>query len=126
LFKTFMMSFKQWQYAFANGLPLAIQKRGYEQFAIPESKRVVRDTITSAAKIDFSKPHNPLLLIAGESDHTIPASLNYSNYKKYADKNSITEYVAFEFRSHFVLGQPGWQEVASYIRKWLDKIENTH
>ena len=110
--ETFLMNFKQWQYAFANGLPEDVQRIGYEKFLIPESKRIVRDTTTSAAKINFDKPHNPLLLIAGSADHTIPASLNYKNYKRYTHSNSITEFREFEFRNHFVVGQPGWQEVA--------------
>jgi len=121
--KTFLMSFSQWQYAFTNGLPLEWQEKGY-QLAIPESKLVVRDTITSAAKVDFNAPHNPILLIAGDNDHTIPAQLNHDNYKKYTDQNSITDYKVFPGRNHFVLGQPGWQEVATYILEWLQKQKN--
>ncbi|WP_415327670.1 alpha/beta hydrolase [Chryseobacterium sp. MMS23-Vi53] len=121
--KTFLMSFSQWQYAFTNGLPIEWQEKGY-QLAIPESKLVVRDTITSAAKVDFSAPHQPLLLIAGGSDHTIPYQLNHDNYKKYSDKNSVTDYKLFPGRNHFVLGQPGWQEVAVYILEWIQKQKN--
>ncbi len=121
--KTFLMSFSQWQYAFTNGLPLEWQEKGY-QLAIPESKLVVRDTITSAAKVDFKAPHNPLLLIAGGNDHTIPYQLNHDNYKKYTDKNSVTDYKIFPGRTHFVLGQPGWQEIAVYIQEWLQKQKN--
>ncbi|GAA5089797.1 alpha/beta hydrolase [Chryseobacterium ginsengisoli] len=121
--KTFLMSFSQWQYAFTNGLPIEWQEKGY-QLAIPESKLVVRDTITSAAKVDFNAPHSPLLLIAGGSDHTIPYQLNHDNYKKYSDKNSVTDYKLFPGRNHFVLGQPGWQEVAAYILEWFQKQKN--
>jgi pimeloyl-ACP methyl ester carboxylesterase len=117
--KTFMMSFKQWQYAFTNGMPIEWQEKGYCSLAIPESKLVVRDTITAAAKIDLKAPHAPLLLIAGSTDHTIPASLNYSNYKKYTHKQSVTDYKLFAGRNHFVLAQPGWQELALYIQEWL-------
>ena len=119
--ETFMISFKQWQYAFTNGMPLDIQQKGYA-LAIPESKLVVRDTITSAAKIDFTKPHNPLLLLAGDIDHSIPASLNYSNYKKYSDKQSITAFKLFAGHNHYVLNQPGWKESAAYILDWLKNI----
>jgi pimeloyl-ACP methyl ester carboxylesterase len=119
--KTFMISFNQWKYAFTNGLSPEVQQKGYE-LAIPESKQIVRDTITSAAKVDFKKAHQPLLFLAGSADHTIPASLNFSNYKKYADKNSVTEYKLFEGRTHFVLNQPGWKENTSYILDWLKKI----
>ncbi|MFT3794862.1 alpha/beta hydrolase [Flavobacterium sp.] len=118
--KTFLMNFRQWQYAFTNGMPLEWQEKGYEQFAIPESKRIVRDTTTSAAKVDFGKPHRPMLFVAGSTDHTIPASLNKSNYTKYTHADSVRDYAEFE-RNHFVLGQPGWQEIALYIDQWLQK-----
>ena len=122
--KTFLMSFSQWQYAFTNGLPLEWQEKGYQQLAIPESKLVVRDTITSVAKVDFNKPHRPILFIAGSTDHTIPFSLNHDNYKKYTDKTSVTDYKLFPGRNHFVLGQPGWEEIAVYILEWLQKQKN--
>jgi len=122
--ETFLMCFPSWQYAFANGMELELQEKGYLQLAIPESKLVVRDTITSAAKVDFKKPHYPLLFIAGDMDHTIPHQLNYDNYKKYTDKNSITDYKIFPGRNHFVLGQPGWEEIAIYILEWLEKQKN--
>ena len=77
------MSYKQWQYAFTNGMDCDEQKDAYYKFLIPESKLIVRDTITSAAKVNFENPHAPLLLTSGSDDHTIPASLNYANYKKY-------------------------------------------
>jgi alpha-beta hydrolase superfamily lysophospholipase len=117
--KSFLMSFEQWQYAFTNGMDYDTQQKTYSEFAIPESKLIVRDTITKAAKIDFKKPHAPLLLTSGSEDHTIPASLNYANYKKYSDKNSVTAYREFKGRNHFVLGQPTWQEDADYIFAWL-------
>ncbi len=120
--ESFMMSFSQWQYAFTNGMDLQDQKDAYYQFAIPESKLVVRDTITNVAKVDFDKPHLPLLFIAGTNDHTIPPSLNRSNYEKYKDESSITGYKEFPGRNHFVLGQPSWQEGADYILNWLDVI----
>ena len=119
--KSFLMSFKQWQYAITNGMDCDQQKESYYQFAIPESKLVVRDTITKAAKINFQNPHAPLLLTSGSTDHSIPASLNYSNYKKYKHSNSITDYKEFEGRNHFVLGQSTWKEDADYILQWIKK-----
>jgi pimeloyl-ACP methyl ester carboxylesterase len=118
--KTFMMSFPQWQYAFTNGMPLDWQEKGY-QLAIPESRHIVRDAITKAARVDWTKPHVPLLFIAGGADHTIPASINYDNYRRYKNEHSIRHYKSFEGRNHYVLNQPGWQEVATYIMDWLNK-----
>ncbi|MEJ0058056.1 MAG: hypothetical protein WDN75_21825 [Bacteroidota bacterium] len=118
-----MMSFEQWQYAFTNGMNLEHQKASYYALAIPESKMIVRDTITSVAKIDFEKPHLPLLFIAGSQDHTIPASLNRKNYRKYEDISSVTDYKEFQFANHFVLGHPCWREVSEFILKWINVIQ---
>lgn len=120
--KTYLMSFKDWQYAFVNGMPLAEQKKAYEENTIPESKTVVRGGLSAAAKVDFKKKHPPLLLTSGDRDNIIPAHLNKRNFKRYAQNGSITVYKEFPGRNHFVLGQPTWQQDADYILEWLSKI----
>ena len=41
----------------------------YDQIAVPESRKIARDTLfDSFANVDFSKPHKPLLFIGGEND----------------------------------------------------------
>lgn len=121
--KTYLMSFKEWQYAFANGMEFEEQKESYEKLVIPESKQVIRDIIISnSAKINFKKPHVPILFLSGSNDNIIPSSLNYSNFKKYKNVHSITCYKEFENKNHFVLGQLNWQETADFIVNWLEKI----
>lgn len=119
--KSFLMSFAQWQYAFTNGMSLDEQRKSYNEHVIPESKRISRDGITAAAKIDFKKPHVPLLFVAGEKDNIMPASLNYSNFKSYKDADSVTEFKEFKGRNHFVLGQPTWKENADFILEWIGR-----
>lgn len=116
--ETYMMSFKDWQYAFVNGMPLEVQRAAYEENTIPESKRVARGGLTSAAKVDFQKPHGPLLFIGGSHDHIIPASMNRRTYVRYTDKNSITEYQELP-NNHFVVGLPNWEETATRVLEWI-------
>ncbi|MEQ1677540.1 MAG: alpha/beta hydrolase [Chitinophagaceae bacterium] len=121
--KTYMMSFKKWQYAFVNGMGLEDQKAAYEANTIPESKRAARGGLSLTAKIDFKKPHPPLLFIAGSTDHIIPASLNKRNFKRYAKyKNSVTEFKEFEGNNHFVVGLPNWKETAEFAYNWLQQL----
>ncbi len=117
--KTYLMSFKDWQYAFVNDMPLIEQKAAYEKFTIPESKRVARGGLTSAASVDYAKAHPPLLLTAGTTDNIIPAHLNYRNFRKYKKNGSVLDYKEFEGRNHFVLGQPGWEADAAYVLDWI-------
>ncbi len=122
--ETYMMSFEDWQYAFVNGMPLEEQQAAYEKYTIPESKTVVRGGLSDAAKVDYKKPHVPLLFTAGDTDHIIPAHLNHRNFKAYVQNGSVLDYKEFPNRNHFVLGLPTWQEDADYILDWLDK--NVH
>lgn len=117
--KTYLMSFKDWQYAFVNQMPLEEQRASYEAYTIPESKTVARGGLTSAARVDFAKPHAPLLLTAGSIDHIIPAHLNRRNFRRYVPNGSVLDYKEFKGRNHYVLGQPTWKEDAGFILTWL-------
>lgn len=119
--KTYLMSFKDWQYAFVNGMPLQDQKAAYEKYTIPESKTVARGGLTSAAKVDYAKPHAPLLFTSGSMDTIIPAHLNLRNFNKYQRNDSVLDYKEFDGRNHFVLGQPTWRGDADYIMDWLEQ-----
>jgi alpha-beta hydrolase superfamily lysophospholipase len=113
------MTFERFQYTFVNGLPLAEQRAAYERYVVPESRRVPRESLT--ARVDFKRPHPPLLVIAGLADHIIPASLNKSNFARYSSSPSVTDYKEFEGRAHFIIGQKKWEEVADYVLAWLNE-----
>lgn len=116
--KTFLMSFQKWQYAFTNGLPFDLQESSYYELVTPESKRVARGGLGMAAHVDFSKEHEPLLLLAGTADQCIPAHLCKRVFKHYQSKSSVTDYVEKD-RNHFVLGLPTWKEDAAFIYNWI-------
>ncbi len=111
---------KKWfHYAFTNTLPRAESDSLFDTFVVPESRNIPRETLKKAGKINFKKPHAPMLFISGEEDHIIPASLNKSNFKRYKDEKSIREHKIFEGRDHFMAGEEGWEEVANYAYNWL-------
>jgi pimeloyl-ACP methyl ester carboxylesterase len=111
-------------YAFGNTLSRADSDRVFEELVVPESRNIPRGTLKSFAKINLTNPHNPLLFIGGEKDHIVPWTLNKSNFDAYKDKTSIKAFKLFEGRSHFICGEPGWQEVAEYILIWLRTLNN--
>ena len=116
------MTFEHFQYAFVNTLPLDEQRAAYDRYVVPESRGVPASSLGAAGKVDFSKLRRPLLITAGEKDHIIPASLNRSNHLKYKGP-SVTDFKEFAGRDHFIIGEPGWEEVADYCLTWLEKIE---
>ena len=115
------MSFQQFQYAFVNGMPLEEQRRAYDEQVVPESRRVGRGALSKVAKLDFTRPHAPLLLLAGSIDHIIPAGLNRANYERYKASPSLTDFHEFPGRNHYGIGQSGWEEMARWVMDWLEK-----
>jgi hypothetical protein len=59
-----------------------------------------------------------LLIIAGGSDHLSPASVSRSEAKQQEKSAAITAYKEFPGRSHFILAQEGWEEVADFALSW--------
>ena len=116
-----LLTKKQFQYAFADHLDGSGLDQAYEG-VVPQSKLVGLGALTSVAKIDFSKKTTPLLVIAGERDKIIPASLNKSNYRKYSGNTSRTDFTVFPRRTHYLINDEGWQEIADYILNWLNTL----
>lgn len=124
--KTYLMSFKDWQYAFVNEMAIEEQQEAYEKNTIPESKRVARGGLSGAAKVDFEKMHVPLLITSGSIDNIIPPHLNLRNFNKYKKNGSVLDYKEFSGRNHFVVGQPTWKEDADYILNWIKNLQLGH
>ncbi len=73
-------------------------------------------------KVDYGKADRaPLVLIAGAKDRTVEARMNRSNFKKYAKSAAVTEFREFPGRSHWIIAEPGWQEVADFAMEWLER-----
>jgi pimeloyl-ACP methyl ester carboxylesterase len=116
-------SLEWFHYAFCNTMTMEQSKKEYDMYVVPESRNIPRSSTGKAGKIDFGKPHVPLLIIAGEKDHIIPSSLNKKNYRAYKDKSSQLDFKEFSSRTHYICGQENWQEVAGYIDTWIRSIK---
>jgi pimeloyl-ACP methyl ester carboxylesterase len=109
--------------AFFNNMSQADADKAYDEVAVPESRKIARDTLLkSFAKVDFGKAHQPLLFIAGEQDTIFSPELIKKIAGRYKDTNSVVDYKEFEGRSHFIAGQKGWEEVAGYVANWIGKL----
>jgi len=116
-----MLTKRQFQYAFAHHLNGSALEEAYKG-VVPQSKLVVRGPLTSVAMIDYTQKKAPLLLIAGERDRIVPAPLNESNYKKYSKNSSRTDFIVFPHRTHYLINDESWQEIADHVLGWLDKV----
>ncbi len=125
--KVIYQSFKQFQYAFVNTLPEAEQRAVYDQYVVPETGRIFFQAafalFNNVTTVNFRNSQRaPLLLIAGAADNNVPAAMNRANYQRYKNSSAVTEFKEFAGRCHWIIAQPGWEEVASYIDGWLNKV----
>ncbi|MBA4056300.1 MAG: alpha/beta hydrolase [Marivirga sp.] len=118
----YLISFVKWKHTVSNGMTCEQQKQSYYDYAIPESKLVVRDALTRMSQIDFEKQHAPLLFTSGGHDRLIPSNVNYRNFEKYKSGNSITDYEDFKASNHLVFGPRECMEEADFIIHWLDRL----
>jgi pimeloyl-ACP methyl ester carboxylesterase len=113
------MPFSDFKYGFVNTLPPERQRQAYDRYVVPETGRVFFQaglsvvSPSSPARIDFDRPARaPLLLIAGGSDHIVPAAVNRGNYRMYRNSPAKTDFKEFPGRGHWIIAEDGWQEVA--------------
>jgi pimeloyl-ACP methyl ester carboxylesterase len=123
--RAFTLTFDQFCYGFANTMTEEAAREAYERYAVPGPGRVLFQGVFAnlnphtPAKVDFGRADRaPLLLIGGEFDHTAPAVVDRSMAKHYEKSPAVTEYKEFPRRSHFIIGQDGWEEVADYALRW--------
>jgi pimeloyl-ACP methyl ester carboxylesterase len=124
---TFLFTFEKWWRVFANTLPEAEAREAYSAQAIPAPGRAIFQaalaniTPNATTTINYANPSRaPLLFIGGEKDVIMPASLNRKNVRKYHASPCRTDYKEFAGRSHYIIAEPGWQEVADYALTWAE------
>lgn len=133
--KTHEETREEFHYAFTNTMTRDEAALAYERYEVPGPNRVLfEDAFAnliphSAATVNFKNGNRaPLLLIAGGKDHIAPASMTHATFElyHYANTNAITEYREFKERSHFTIGEAGWEEVADFALGWAIKHAAAH
>lgn len=120
---------QEFHYAFTNTLTEEESAAVYARYAVPGPGRVLFQAALAnlnpraATTVDFGDDERaPLLIIAGGADHVSPVAVNRATAKLHSESQAITAYKEFPGRSHYILGQAGWEEVADYALSWA--IEN--
>jgi pimeloyl-ACP methyl ester carboxylesterase len=116
-------SFDSFAHGFIHNLPPDEQRWVYEEQVIPTPGRpffqVAFASFNAASKIDFARSgRTPLLIVAGDGDRTVTASMNRANHRRYQRAGQPVDYKEFPGRSHWTIAEPGWEDVARYCLTW--------
>jgi pimeloyl-ACP methyl ester carboxylesterase len=122
------LTHEQFHYAFTSNLTEAESRPIFERYAVPGPDHL----LFQASFANFNphaatavNVHNdtraPLLLVAGGRDHVVPASVTRANFNLYRKSKAVTDFKEFPERSHFTLGEAGWEAVADYALDWTER-----
>jgi pimeloyl-ACP methyl ester carboxylesterase len=113
------LTFEQFRYSFANVVGEDEAHELYEKYAVPGSGTALFQA--AAANInprteDRLDPRNPergpLLLIAGEKDHTVPLAVVRAAYDLQKHNPAVTEFHEMLNHGHSLTIDKGWYKVA--------------
>ncbi|MBU2025471.1 MAG: alpha/beta hydrolase [Patescibacteria group bacterium] len=112
-------TFQEAQYAMLHLLPEEEQKRIYQDLVWESGRAAFQCGFwpldkTRAARVD--EIHCPVLVLAGSQDRITPAPV----VKKIAQKLGA-EYKEFSGHAHWLLAEPGWEEILEFIIGWIQK-----
>ena len=116
------MSFKSFSTTIANTLSQSEQRRAYDSYIVPTPGRIYFQVALGVGNaVDFANPKRPpLLLIASSEDRTITPSMVKEMYRKHSRAPALTDIYEFPNRSHWVIAEPGWEEVADKALNWAE------
>ncbi len=122
--KPILPTFNEAVYATMQLIPVEERKEIYEKL-VPESGRAAFEIgywlldRKSVSSVDSAKITCPTLVISGGQDKLTPSSV----VRRVADKyNAVTTFKEFSNHTHWVIGEPGWNEIAEYSSDWLNQV----
>ena len=115
-------------FTFGNDLNRAESDAIWQTNAVNSYNRVFFEGVAGAfnekngvSHVDYARADRaPLLIITGSIDHVVPPAIGKAILKKYATSGSpaTVEYKEYAGRTHRIVSQKGWEDVADYALTW--------
>ena len=121
--KPVRQSFEGAEYATLHLLSPEERRQVYDKCAY-ESGRAVSELglwlldPSGASRVDEPQVTCPVLVVGGAEDRITPVSITRQIAEKYS---SVCTYKKFADHAHYVLAEPGWEEIAAYVYGWLEQ-----
>jgi pimeloyl-ACP methyl ester carboxylesterase len=108
---------------FANTAPADLQESAYEHLVVPTSGRIFYQAAGWIGTFAHPKRRKqPLLITAAEKDRTVTPYVAHAAYLIQRRALARTDFTLFGNRSHFLIAEPGWEEVASFALNWAKRL----
>ncbi|EGW40898.1 alpha/beta hydrolase [Desulfosporosinus sp. OT] len=118
--KPMRQTFNEAAYSMLHLLPIEEQRRIYNRLVFDSGRALFETSYMNfdsekACKFDEFEITSPILFISAKEDRIIPSS----SVKKCAAKYMKSTYKEFDDHAHWIIGEPGWQDVSEYINRWI-------
>ena len=121
--KPMRQTYNEAVYSMLNLLPPKEQKEAYSKFVFESGLAAFQIGYPyldsqKASRVDVTAVSCPLLIIGGKEDRITPASV----IRKVANKfDNRADHKEFANHAHWIIAEPGWEEVAGYVSTWLEQ-----
>jgi pimeloyl-ACP methyl ester carboxylesterase len=130
--KVVSWTFTEFRYAFVHTMSLEEARSIWHAQIVPDSGRPFFEVAfsmfhpSSPTRVDFANPNrSPLLFIAGESDRAMTPAIVHRMYRAHRVSPARTDLRSFPGRTHWLIAQDGWEEVAQACLDWIESLART-
>ena len=119
-------TFKEASFSTLNLLPEKEQRNLFDRFVHESGKAVFEIGFwfldqKGASRVDHNLVTVPVLIIGAGKDRITPVSLIDKVAERY---EKVSTYRVFPGNAHWVVGEPGWKQIAEFINDWLKETIN--
>lgn len=115
-------------FTFGNDLSREASDRLWDEYAVNSYNRVFFEGVAAAfnekggaSHVEYGRTDRaPLLVLTGGIDNVVPPAIGRAIVKKYRASGSpaVIDYREFPGRTHRLVSQDGWEEIAEYALTW--------
>ena len=117
--RPYALSRELWAERYANAAPPALQAETWEQYVVPTSGRIIHQAaLWRGTGVDPRRRRQPLLITAGDRDRLVTPYLSRAAFNIQSRSPAPTDFLDFPGRSHLLIAEPGWEEVARACIAW--------
>ncbi len=122
--KSFRPTYRSAEYAFLEGFPPEERRGIWERLGYESGRAIFEIGLwpfdgSRATQVDPSSVRCPLFVVAGGRDRATPPGVVKKVARRYGDRATFREFPAM---AHWVLAEPGWEEVAGAAASWLEGV----
>ena len=129
--KVVRWSFTEFRYAFVHTMSPDAARAIWDAQIVPDSGRPFFQSgfsmldRSSPTRVDFANPDRaPLLFVAGEADRAMPPAVVYRMHRAHRASPARTDLRSFPGRTHWLIAQDGWEEVAQACLDWIESLSS--